>query len=82
MVYGFGSVATRPVAANGLGWLVGDTRRALDRFRQKFDVLHDSPEVLDFWLDLVEPHNLKGKRIHDAHLLATMKTRLGGLEIR
>jgi predicted nucleic acid-binding protein len=29
--------------------------------------------VVDLWLDLVVAHGLKGKRIHDAHLLATMK---------
>jgi predicted nucleic acid-binding protein len=29
--------------------------------------------VIDVWLNLVEMHDLKGKRVHDAHLLATMK---------
>ena len=43
------------------------------RLRREFDILHDPPEVLDIWLDLVVASNLKGKRIHDAHLLATMK---------
>ena len=73
VVYEFWSVATRPVAANGLGWPVADARRAIDGFRREFDVLHDPPEVLDLWLDIVVAHDLKGKRIHDAHLLATMK---------
>lgn len=31
------------------------------------------PAVIDLWLDIVEAHDLKGKRIHDAHLLATMQ---------
>jgi predicted nucleic acid-binding protein len=73
VVYEFWSVATRPAAANGLGWPVADARRAIDGFRREFDVLHDPPEVLDLWLELVVAHELKGKRIHDAHLLATMK---------
>jgi predicted nucleic acid-binding protein len=73
VVYEFWSVATRPAAANGLGWPVAAARRAIDGFRREFDVLHDSPEVLDLWLDMVVAHDLKGKRIHDAHLLATMK---------
>jgi predicted nucleic acid-binding protein len=73
VVYEFWSVATRPAAANGLGWPVSDARRAIGGFRREFDVLHDPPEVLDLWLELVVAHELKGKRIHDAHLLATMK---------
>jgi predicted nucleic acid-binding protein len=73
VLYEFWCVATRPAAANGLGWPVSEARRAIAGFRREFDVLHDSPEVLDIWLDLVVTCNLKGKRIHDAHLLATMK---------
>jgi predicted nucleic acid-binding protein len=73
IIYEFWCAATRPAAANGLGWPVTDARRAIDGFRREFDVLHDPPEVLDLWLDIVAAHNLKGKRIHDAHLLATMK---------
>jgi len=73
VIYEFWCAATRPAAANGLGWPVADVCRAIDGFRREFDVLHDSPQVLDLWLDIVVAHNLKGKRIHDAHLLATMK---------
>jgi predicted nucleic acid-binding protein len=73
IVYEFWCVATRPTAANGLGWPVADASRAIDGFRREFDVLHDPPQVLDLWLDIVTAHDLKGKRIHDAHLLATMK---------
>jgi len=36
-------------------------------------MLAEPPEVIDLWLELVETHDLKGKRVHDAHLLATMK---------
>jgi len=73
VVYEFWSVATRPAAANGLGWPAADARRAIDGFRREFDMLHDPPEVVDLWLDIVVAHDLKGKRIHDAHLLATMR---------
>ena len=73
VLYEFWCVATRPAAANGLGWPVSEARRAIAGFRREFDILHDPPEVLDIWLDLVVACNLKGKRIHDAHLLATMK---------
>jgi len=41
--------------------------------RGRFPVLPEPPEVLDLWLDLVIRNSLRGKRIHDAHLLATMR---------
>lgn len=72
-VYEFWSLATRPIESNGLGWTVQRTRYAIETFRSRFPTLHEPPEVLEIWLDLVAAHGLKGKRIHDAHLLATMK---------
>lgn len=41
--------------------------------RRRFASLDEPPAVVDLWLDIVVRHELKGKRIHDAHLLATMK---------
>jgi predicted nucleic acid-binding protein len=73
VLYEFWSVATRPVAVNGLGWTVAQTRTAVDGLRGRFAVLAEPPDVVDYWLDLVVLHDLKGKRVHDAHLLATMK---------
>jgi predicted nucleic acid-binding protein len=73
VLFEFWSVATRPVAANGLGWSVARVRAEVDAIRSRFRVLEEPPAVVDLWLDLVVAHGLKGKRIHDAHLLATMK---------
>jgi predicted nucleic acid-binding protein len=73
VLFEFWSVATRPVSANGLGWTVAQTRLAIDGFRTRFFVLEETPAVVDLWLDLVVSNELKGKRIHDAHLLATMQ---------
>lgn len=67
------SVATRPVAANGLGWSVAQARAEVEVIRSRFLVLEEPRAVVDLWLDIVARHGLKGKRIHDAHLLATMK---------
>ena len=64
-------MATRPVSANGLGWTVALTFLAFEGFRSRFPVLEETAEVVDLWLDLVVSHELKGKRIQDAHLLAT-----------
>ncbi|MEK7408834.1 MAG: PIN domain-containing protein [Acidobacteriota bacterium] len=69
----FWSVATRPAVSNGLGWSVPHTRAVIEEIRARFPVLDEPPEVLDLWLELVVAHAVKGKRIHDAHLLATMK---------
>jgi predicted nucleic acid-binding protein len=73
VLFEFWSVATRPVAANGLGWSVARAQAEVDAIRSRFRVLDEPPAVVDLWLDIVVAHNLKGKRIHDAHLLATMK---------
>lgn len=73
VLFEFWCVATRPSDVNGLGWSVADTARAVARFRKEFDVLPEGPEILDHWLHLVTTHELKGKRVHDAHLWATLK---------
>src|SRR4051812_3633858 len=73
VLFEFWSVATRPVSVNGLGWTTAQARATIDGFRSRFAVLPELASVIDFWLDLVTTHDLKGKRVHDAHLLATMK---------
>jgi predicted nucleic acid-binding protein len=72
-LYEFWSVATRPPASNGFGWDIEKTRETLDALCWKFALLEEKPEVVGIWLDLVTRFRLKGKRIHDAHLLATIK---------
>ena len=47
VLYEFWCVATRPAAANGLGWPASEAQRAIAGFRREFDILHDLPEVLD-----------------------------------
>jgi predicted nucleic acid-binding protein len=73
VLFEFWTVATRDVSANGLGWTVSQTRAGIESFRAKFTVLAEPPEVVDLCLDLVTTYGIRGKRIHDAHLLATMK---------
>jgi predicted nucleic acid-binding protein len=73
VLFEFWSVATRPVSVNGLGWTAAETRATIDGFRARFAVLPELPDVIDAWLALVTAYDLKGKRVHDAHLLATMK---------
>ncbi len=73
VVYEFWTVATRPTPVNGLGWAAMKARFEIELFSSQFALLHDTPEVFALWLNLVTAHNLKGKRIHDAHILATMQ---------
>jgi predicted nucleic acid-binding protein len=73
VLYEFWSVATRPATANGLGWSVAQARAEVETVRARFFLLEESPAVIDLWLDLAVAHGLKGKRIHDVHLVATMK---------
>ena len=49
------------------------TLAEVEAIRTRFLLLAEPPTVIDLWLEIVASHDLKGKRIHDAHLLATMK---------
>ena len=73
-VYEFWSVATRPVAANGLGWTTQQTRSVVDWLTTEFELLPDSPDAYLHWLELVTTHGVSGKPTHDARLMALMQT--------
>jgi predicted nucleic acid-binding protein len=69
----FWAVATRPAIANGLGWDAARARLEIDRLLDQFPLLEDIPAVFYHWLALVTSHNLSGKRVHDARLIAVME---------
>jgi predicted nucleic acid-binding protein len=70
----FWAVATRPVDVNGLGWTTQRTADEIAQLLRRFQFLEDSPGILTHWLTLVKAHDIKGKRVHDARLVATMLT--------
>jgi predicted nucleic acid-binding protein len=74
VVVEFWSVATRPADVNGYGWepaqAEAEVREALDRF----PLLDDIPAIFDHWLRLVIAHGVRGKKVHDARLVAAMQT--------
>lgn len=72
-IFEFWCVATRPVEANGLGWPVERAAAEVRTLLNRFPVASERSEVLGIWLDIVVQHKVKGKRVHDAHLLATMR---------
>lgn len=65
-------VATRPVESNGLGLTGSDAVHNVKRFQQFIQILPEDAETTVHLLSLMQKHDLKGKRIHDANLVASM----------
>src|SRR6185436_5023473 len=69
----FWSVATRPIDVNGLGWSAQLVDEEVTRLLDQFPILVDRPEVFAHWLQIVRSHEVKGRKVHDARLLAIMR---------
>ena len=67
-------VCTRPLENNGLGLSVAHTDRVVARVEQSVMRLPDSDSIYPEWRRLVAEHAVVGKKTHDAHLVAAMKT--------
>ena len=66
----FWVVATRPIEVNGLGWSVERTEKKIDRLINQFTLVEETEVILIRWLELVTKYQIKGKRTHDARLMA------------
>lgn len=66
-------VATRPVAVNGLGLSTADALSNVSAFLRLLVVCDESEKVSRQLRALVQRHGLRGKCIHDANVVATMK---------
>lgn len=73
VLYEYWSVATRPIANNGLGMTVPQTEAVLTRWVSLFRLLLDERGVFTHWRDLVVRHAVHGKLTHDARLVAAMQ---------
>jgi predicted nucleic acid-binding protein len=73
-IYEFWAVATRPVAANGLGLTVLEAQAEVVRLKHLFSFLADQVHLFSEWEALVVAHDCKGKAAHDARLVAAMRT--------
>jgi hypothetical protein len=73
VIYEFWAIATRPIAENGLGFSVDDTKERLQRFKTLFPPLRDERGMLEPWEKLVVDYSVKGKPTHDARLVAAMQ---------
>jgi predicted nucleic acid-binding protein len=68
----FWNVATRSVAANGLGLSHQETEWEIRAIEEEMILLPDGPEVYAQWRNLVSTRGVSGKQVHDARLAATM----------
>ena len=65
-------VATRPMDANGLGLDTAEALANVEEFSRCVGLLEETAEVSRALRQLLGHHRLKGKRIHDANIAATM----------
>lgn len=65
------AVATRPVAANGLGMPMANALANVSEFRRRIRLLPEERPILPTFLALIERVTCAGKRVHDAHIVAT-----------
>ena len=73
VAYEFWVAATRPVANNGLGLSIEQTKRLVRRAEAFFMFVPDVPTIFQEWLRLVETYSVSGVNAHDARLVAAMK---------
>lgn len=66
----FWVVATRPIEVNGLGWSTERTEAKINQLISQFTVVEETEAILPCWLELVTRYQIKGKRTHDARLMA------------
>jgi predicted nucleic acid-binding protein len=70
----FWNVATRPVANNGLGLSIPSTLGEVEKIEGLLTLLPDTPAVYAEWKRIIVEHGISGVKVHDARLIATMKT--------
>ncbi|ESA34563.1 twitching motility protein [Leptolyngbya sp. Heron Island J] len=67
-------VATRPVDVNGLGWSVEQTHDVIEQLLNRFPMADETSQIFPSWFALVTDNQIKGKRTHDARVMAVMLT--------
>ena len=65
-------VATRPIEVNGLGLSVQDAEANVNEFLRCLKLYDETEEVSRRLRQLAITHSLRGKRLHDANIVATM----------
>ncbi|HYA17993.1 MAG TPA: type II toxin-antitoxin system VapC family toxin [Bryobacteraceae bacterium] len=70
----FWNVCTRSTDHNGLGMSAAGAGRHVRFLERHFRILPDSALTFSTWLTLVTVHGVLGAKVHDAWLVAGMKT--------
>ena len=70
----FWNVATRPKDKNGLGLTITAVLAEVEKIESLLMLLPDTPAVYAEWKRIIVDHNVSGVQVHDARLVATMKT--------
>ena len=65
-------VATRPLEVNGLGLSVPDAAGNVNEFLRRLELYDETEDVSMRLRQLAITHGLRGKRLHDANIVATM----------
>lgn len=68
----FWAVATRPVAANGLGLTVAAAAARISMIERLFQLAADDPAIYPVWKGIVVTHQVSGTQVYDARLVAAM----------
>jgi predicted nucleic acid-binding protein len=71
----FWNVSTRPVALNGNGLSIVEVTTEVQGFMRRFDFLTEDRDTFEHWLQLVSAHQVSGRQVHDARLVAHMLAR-------
>lgn len=66
------AVATRPAEANGLALSVPDAWSNVEALRPRLHFLDEDRRVADALEDLARRFRCRGKRVHDANIVATL----------
>ncbi len=66
----FRSLATRPIAQNGLGLSTVDVETQAAGFEASFPLLAETPDIYPAWKNLVNALGIIGKQVHDTRLVA------------
>jgi len=69
----FWSVATRPIANNGLGLSIAFALAEVDRIERLFVLLPDTPAIYETWKRLVVEYGVSDSKVFDARLVAAMQ---------
>lgn len=68
----FQALATRPIAANGLGMAPEQASTEARRIETVYQLLPDIPAIYPLWRMLVDSYGVTGRQVYDARLVAVM----------